>query len=277
MKKQYLILIIFVILALTGCSLFGSTGNDTTLPTTIPVIPPDKVTPENSPTPTMKGDTGREETGLPTPTAAGTQSTDNPEPAKDGKPTEPVTTLSPSPTVSPAPVEEKMTADKAKKTLESIVGTAYEVSQPADTIINGRNYYIFTVSDTNHIYTPDIIISADDGHVYWFFSEDEITELTSFPLDNAEAGQTPEAGFTKDDAIRLLETLSAEELSLPEKISEYVLSVDDWPTMIRGEECYGINAYADLGERKQLMGVFYVTMDGSSVYRNDMEEFILIH
>ncbi len=183
-------------------------------------------------------------------------------------------TVTPEPTL---PVSGDFTGAQAKQKLQNAVGEAYSVSEPEKSSINGADYYIFTIMDAEKTYTPSVIVCKQDGTIYYYYSDSEITEFSSFPPDNSEAGGTEDGGFSKDDALRLLEKISLEDLNLPEAITSYTLSVDEWTTMIRGEECYCINAYEKLADRYQLVGIYYVAVNGSLVYRDDMGDFILIY
>ncbi len=73
--------------------------------------------------------------------------------------------------------------------------------------------------------------------------------------------------LTQDEALAVIEKLSAEKLGLPVGISEYKIIFDDVKTEIDGASCYGLSAFADLGERMENMGVFYVAVDGSAIYK----------
>lgn len=84
----------------------------------------------------------------------------------------------------------------------------------------------------------------------------------------------PSGNLTAEQAKELLCRVSADELRLPQDIESYELDVDSWTTMIRGNECYCINALNPTGG---LAGMFYIALDGSGGYRvNEDGEFIEI-
>ncbi len=84
----------------------------------------------------------------------------------------------------------------------------------------------------------------------------------------------PSGPLTEEQAKALLCSISADELRLPQDIESYVLEVDSWTTMIRGNECYCINALNPSGG---LAGMFYISLDGSKGYRvNEEDEIVAI-
>lgn len=166
------------------------------------------------------------------------------------------------------------------------IGAGYEAEYTGDTKTGGAEYYLFTVSDSAHTYTPQIAVNANSKEIFYYYSQDELAEFANFPPDNLESaggedgkgdGNEGENAFTSQSAVDLLMGLTAAELGLPAKLSEYTILVDEWTTMVYGLECYCVNAYAELENRKQLMGVYFVAVDGSAAYRSDMGDFVLIY
>lgn len=192
-------------------------------------------------------------------------------------------TPSPKPTATPTPTEavrEPATLEEAMALLQTAIGADYSVKQAGTVLIGDTAYYLFEAGDASRVYSPLLAVEANSRVPVYFYSSDEIVELTKFPPDNLESvgGETTgdEGDFSKDDAIALLGTLSAEQLELPAALSEYTVMADDWTTMVYGTECYCINVYAELTDRKQLMGVFFVAVDGADIYRGEFEDFIKI-
>lgn len=75
--------------------------------------------------------------------------------------------------------------------------------------------------------------------------------------------------ISQDAALALLVAYNAEELGLPAPISTYTIVFDDMTTEIDGKSYQGLSAFADLGERMENMGVFFVAQDGSRLLRID--------
>jgi len=295
MKKRKLIVCIYSILIisfLVSCKQVIFDGSDAPLPTTpvtkTPTVATDK-NPQQEPQDEQK--TEQIVTKAPEQTGTGDLSstdlltpTEVPEvteaPAVDGSPTN-----SPTPTatpVPPTPTQGPVTAEEAKNLLLGEIGTEYEAGYDGETKVAGDMYYLFTVSDSAHVYTPQIAVNANNKEIFYFYSQDELAEFANFPPDNlesagGEAEDGSENGFTSQDAIALLNNLTPAELGLPETLSEYTILVDEWTTMVYGLECYCVNAYAELENRKQLMGVYFVSLDGSAAYRSDMGDFVLIY
>lgn len=266
-----------VLILLVSCKKVIFTGNNDPLPTT----PPTQAV--NPGTQDEQGDTqGTEQSGQSGTTAPVATATPTPEPVQETTPTDaPTPTATATPTPTQVPVQKPLTEAEAKAVLLSAVGNAYDAEQTGDITVDGSVYYLFTVSDAEHTYTPQVAVNTKSQEIFYFYSQDEIVEFANFPPDNLESAggeeDSSEEGFTSDDAVALLETLTAEDLGLPVVLSEYTILVDEWTTMVYGLECYCINAYAELENRKQLMGVYFVAIDGSAAYRSDMGDFVLIY
>ena len=83
---------------------------------------------------------------------------------------------------------------------------------------------------------------------------------------------------TAQQAMEILSGYSKESLGLPAEITSYTLVLDDSPSDINGDLCHGISVFADLGERMESMGIFYLSCDRERVYRLDVQtgEYVLI-
>lgn len=266
-----------VLALLVSCKKVIFTGKDDPLPTTPPT---QAVSPG---TQGGQGDAqGLEQPGQSGMTEPEATATPTPEPIQETTPTEaPTPTVTATPTPTQVPVLTPLTEAESKALLLAAVGNAYDAEQTGEVTVDGSVYYLFTVSDAEHTYTPQIAVDTKSREIFYFYSQDEIVEFANFPPDNVESAggeeDNSEDGFTADDAVALLKTLSAEDLGLPVVLSEYTIMVDEWTTMVYGLECYCINAYAELIGRKQLMGVYFVAIDGSAAYRSDMGDFVLIY
>ena len=224
--------------------------------------PEENIQPEKKPTDVPAQDV----TGTPVPTPAD----------------ETVTTPAPTATTAPTPTQGPISAAEAEKLLLGVIGGGYSIEQSGAVETAGSAYYLFTVSDSEHVYSPQIAVEARSKEMFYYYSQDEIAEFVNFPPDNLEsAGKEEDSdvddGFTSEDAVALLKELNAEDLGLPAVLAEYTILVDEWTTMVYGVECFCVNAYAELENRKQLMGVYFVAIDGSAAYRSDMGDFVLIY
>ena len=295
MKKRKLIVCIYSILIITilvSCKQVIFDGSDAPLPTT-PVTKTPTVAADKNPQQKPEDEQKTEQTVTKAPEQIGTgdlPSADLITPTEVPTVTEaPAVELSPtnSPTptatpVPPTPTQGPITAEKAKNLLLGEIGTEYEAEYDGETKAAGDMYYLFTVSDSAHVYTPQIAVNANSKEIFYYYSQDEIAEFANFPPDNlenagGEEGEDSENEFTSRDAIELLNKLTPMELGLPAELSAYTILVDEWTTMVYGLECYCVNAYAELENRKQLMGVYFVALDGSVAYRSDMGDFVLIY
>jgi len=205
-------------------------------------------------------------------------------------PTQPLPTATATPTPIPAPTElptatptsPPFSVTEAENLLLGEIGAGYEADYVGEVETDGNRYYLFVVSDNAHTYTPQIAVNEKSKEIFYYYSQDEIVEFANFPPDNLEsaggeedAGQ--EEGFTAQDAVAILNGLTATELGLPAKLSEYTILVDEWTTMVYGLECFCVNAYAELDGRKQLMGVYFAGRRRNTTYRSDLGDFVLIY
>lgn len=278
--KQKVLVCIYSILILAlmvSCKKVIFDGSDDPLPTTPATKAPTAAADKNP-------EEGKKPEQIPTkePVQAAT-GTPSPTPTEAPKATE-APTATPSPTSIPTstPTPGPITVTEAKALLLGEIGAGYEAEHTGEVKAAGAEYYLFTVSDSAHTYTPQIAVNANSKEIFYFYSQDELVEFANFPPDNLESaggeeGEGQEDGFTAQDAVTLLNGLTAAELGLPAKLTEYTILVDEWTTMVYGLECYCVNAYAELENRKQLMGVYFVAVDGSAAYRSDMGDFVLIY
>ena len=279
MRKRKSIMLIYMILLLgllVSCKKVIFDGKDQPLPTTPATKAPTAAASDE------QGEQAPEENLQPekTPTDVPAQSmTGTPAPSPTD---EPVATPAPTATEAPTPTSGPITAAEAERMLLGAIGGGYNIEQSGAVETAGSAYYLFTVSDSEHIYSPQIAVDARSKEMFYYYSQDEIAEFINFPPDNLESAgkeeeNEAEDGFSTEDAVALLKELTATDLGLPAVLDEYTILVDEWTTMVYGVECFCVNAYAELENRKQLMGVFFVAIDGSAAYRSDMGDFVLIY
>lgn len=102
------------------------------------------------------------------------------------------------------------------------------------------------------------------------------TEVTPEATPEATPEPTPDVpkNLTEAEAVEYLKSISADRLALPMDIGECKLEVDSWTSMIMATDCYCVNVLHPDG---YLLGMYYVAVDGSVVYRmNEDEELEVI-
>ena len=75
----------------------------------------------------------------------------------------------------------------------------------------------------------------------------------------------------------MLKGLSKEKLGLAKELSEYdEITYDDWTTIVNGVSCYSLNVFEQSNGKMRLRGTYYVSLDGSQLYKLDGEtnEFV---
>ncbi len=102
-------------------------------------------------------------------------------------------------------------------------------------------------------------------------SETPTPEPTDEPTPTPE-NPSPTEGpkrLTEDEAVAYVKSISADRLQLPGDISLYRLEVDSWTSMIYGVDCYCVNVLHPDG---YMVGMYFVAVDGSVVYRMNEDE-----
>jgi hypothetical protein len=206
-----------------------------------------------------------------------------------------------TPTVSPTPSEAASVDQTQEDTTENGTNTDTDYISKADAVkliqdkigergyvvelikenlsIEDNEYYVYEISDSSSVIEPSVLVDMVSGQLLCYYTDGSTAAFSEFPLytetNDATSGSVAEE-FTKEDALSKLSQLSAETLNLPVKIDEYTIVYDDWTTNVNGVECYGINAFTDVGESRTNMGVFYVAVDGSAMYRFDslLDDFV---
>lgn len=115
----------------------------------------------------------------------------------------------------------------------------------------------------------DIVSESDEKQDDVSSSEDK----SSVSGEESQEGEYDYPSGDIDTAIDFLFRYTKEELQLPADLSEYKIIPDDGTmTLDEGIECYSIGVYADLGERMELMNVYYVAVDNSVIFMYDIVE-----
>jgi hypothetical protein len=252
MKKQMIVFIICLLvggLALTGCKKKTSevTSNDITISPAI--------TPEASPIPTVTaGDS--EENSLDTPE-------DNSIETKEEM--------------------EYISEEAAIKLIQKIIGERgyYFALVDSSLSLKDKTFYEYQISDGEEEIAPKVLVDKISGELYCYYDDGNVGDFSEHPLyteTSTEVNSTLEADFTKEDAFAKLNKVSAKDLDLPEALTKYKIIFDDWTTNVGGKVCYGINVYSDTEDKMISMGLYYVAVDNTSMYRFDslLDDFVEI-
>lgn len=186
-------------------------------------------------------------------------------------------------TPTKAPEEEpKYIGEKeaTKLIVDAILERGYFVGYNNDITIAENEYYEFSILNGDEIMKPNVLVDKVTGELLCLNQDNTTSPLSNHPLlastnegNEEEKNENIEEGnFTKEDALKKLSKVSKDVLSLPVELSEYTIVYDDWNTVINGKECYGINAFSKVEDRMISMGVYYVTVDGSAMYKFDVLE-----
>jgi hypothetical protein len=172
------------------------------------------------------------------------------------------------------PDENYLSDSEAVKIIQNEIGEqGYVIDLLNDNISIGEHkYYIYKVSDSTSKIGPSVLVDMISGELLCYYSNRSTSPFSDFPLytdpSNLETEDTT-TKFTKEDALTQLNKVSMDSLGLSTNLTEYTIVYDDWSTNVKGVECYGINAFEDLEDQMVNMGMFYVAVDGSVMYKFD--------
>ncbi len=203
--------------------------------------------------------------------------------APEGDKTEVIT---PTPTIIEEPkyIGEK---EATKLVVDAILERGYFVQYNEDMTIGENEYYVFSILNGDDIMNPNVIVNKVTGEILCLNEDKTTSSLNTHPLlssmnenkdeetdevtDEEKDDASEEGKFSIDDAYKMLSKVSKDVLSLPVELSEYTIVYDDYNTIINGQECFGINTYSKVDDKMISMGVFYVAVDGSAMYKFDVE------
>lgn len=193
------------------------------------------------------------------------------------------------PAVSPTPeVTGEATVTEAPKVTEAealklvtdaIADNQYTVVLKKEPLsIEGKEYYAYVISKDGVEINPEIIVLKENGTLYYYDNAGVISAFTKFPLDKVETATPEGEEISKDAAIERVAKLSKKVLGLSKDLKDYIVEVDEWPTTVNGENTYCLNVFDKMDNGQQLVGIYYVSLDGKDVYNlnDETQEFILI-
>ena len=243
-------------------------------------------------------ETGGIPTSTPTPTVVPTltmtpivqpEASATPIPTTETEPTKVVTqapTPTQIPTTVPTPTKEpakQITAAEALTVLrKEIDETTYTISMLNDHLMlgDGKEYYMFCISDATGDLEPLLLVEKETGVIKCYTLEGVLSDFSGFPLDKVETPESSSSEISRERALELLKKVSKEKLGLAKELSEYdEVTYDDWTTMVNGNACYSLNVFELSNGKMRLRGTYYVSLDGSKLYKLDGEtnEFIPIN
>lgn len=169
--------------------------------------------------------------------------------------------------------------EATKLIVDTILDRGYFVQYDGDVTIGDNVYYEFLIYNGEDIIKPSVIVNKVTSELLCYNEDKTTSPLNTHPLlssvnetreqDNED--KTVENKFTEEDAYKKLSTVSKEVLGLPVELSEYTIIYDDYNSMISEQECYGINVFAKVEDKMISMGVYYVAIDDSAMYKFDVE------
>lgn len=212
---------------------------------------------------------------LPTPEPTATQPepspTESPEPTQD---TEVSSTPEPTPQVT-APAAVGIGTAEADEILADVFweeGYRFTLSDSKFSL-DGGTYYRYDVFYNGQVQGYDVLVGRTDGELFYY--EDGVRrEFDGLPEHTKQPGneEVPD-GMTADAAAEMLKQFPYTSLGLPAELDECSLMLDNWKTVVQGEECFCLNVFYN----GTLAGNIYFTEDAEHVYYLDeFGEFVRV-
>lgn len=219
--------------------------------------------------PTAEPTVPDEPTQTPTATPVMTPA-DTPQPTKEPEPTEAV---SPTPQAT-VPAEQGIGTAQADEILADVfweVGYRFTLSD-SDFTLDGETYYRYDASYQGEAQSYDVLVRRDDGELYYYENGTK-RDFDGLPEHTKQPEEAVSGTMTADAAAELLRQFSHTSLGLPAPLDECSLMLDNWKTVVYGEECYCLNVFYD----GALAGNLYFTEDAAKVYYLDeFGEFVAV-
>lgn len=138
----------------------------------------------------------------------------------------------------------------------------------------GNASYAYKSVGDGKIFQMGLEYNADGYTVTVSDPEGELPEIKKEEEKEEEPKADPPGQMgSRTDALKLLESMTPEQLRLPYPITSYVTIFDEGRSMVNDSECYGVHAYLKREDRRmENMGIYYVTVDGNEVYHYSAEE-----
>lgn len=259
MKKTlvYILICAFVFVA-AGCS-FGSHAQPSIVPggptsagkeTGTPMATPTaKATSAPSATPTQKADK------TPTPTEKTTEA-----------PSE-----TPTPTSTPTPTP--FSPEECRDAVVKAVGSAYTVSVGSEETVSGVKLFVFSASQNELAVPPELAVNPADKSIFYYYrSSGELAPFETFPIDNGEKID-PSQPLTRNEVLLILASIPIDRLGYSGELAACTFDIASGFTKPGDEQPY-YHVYMLLNTKT--MGVFWISEDKTTVFRQDAEELLLI-
>lgn len=243
----------------------------------VPSPPPGQVTagpadvtaepedPELSPTVTVPASVTDAPTSAP-PSVEPTEPTGPPEPTPTGQP-EPTTAQEPTPEATKQPSSGIGTAEADEILADVFWEAGYRFTLSDSKFeLDGGAYYRYDVSYGGKAQDYDVLVDQTDGELYYYENGsrrefDGLPEHTEPPKEDGEM----DMAMTADAAAELLKPFSYISLGLPAELDECSLMLDNWKTVVYGQECFCLNVFYN----GSLAGSIYFTETADHVYSLD--------
>lgn len=251
-----------------------------------PGIFPGTITPEPSATPM------EDVSVTPEPTATisvPTKAEEIPDATPTLKPTSDPETITPSPTVTvgvtnpdsvsqtPTPSKgDSLSAEEANDILAEIFWEAGYRFTLSDSNFSkgGVEYFRYDVTYGGKIQDYDVLVEKEEGKVY-FYEDGAVRKFDDLPDHSGQEsnGEKEDGEITADLAAELLGEIPYASLGLPAALDECSLVLDNWKTVVAGEEAYCLNVFY----QGALAGNLYFTEDAEHIYYLDeFGEFVKV-
>lgn len=197
-------------------------------------------------------------------------------------PSEPTQAPPPSSTPSPSGGYD---VDAAEQLIRSeIISGQYLISLLSDSFeLEAEHYYTFVITKNGSTMEPLVLVGQKSGELKCISGDGSVSEFSSHPLYRVPLAPTlppspeptapaptdgaPSRQITPDEALHIFRELTVEQTGLAGSSDSYLFYINEELTSVLETDCYTILAYSLSDGRLYFEALFYITSDGSTIYR----------
>ena len=214
-----------------------------------------------------------------------------------------------TPTLTPVPTnfsaaENGYSADAAAQLIrDQIVSGKYDITLLSDSfVMDSAQYYTFVISKNGNTIEPLVLVGKELGDLWCISGDNTVSDISNHPLyhlseqseptaepqptaepldsENEKEDPKDQKNITTEEALAIFRGLTSEQTGLSQLLDHYFFYIPEQTEEIMDHRCYAILVYSSVQDRLFLDAKFYMTLDGSTIYKQahsseDLEIFYL--
>ena len=203
-------------------------------------------------------------------------------------------------------VEDGYSADEAAQLIrEQIVSGKYDITLFSDSfVMDSAQYYTFVISKNGNTIEPLVLVGKELGDLWCISGDNTVSDISSHSLyclsdqteptvepqptaaepplhsEDEKEDQEDQKNITTEQALTIFRGLTKEQTGLSGLLDSYFFYIPEQTEEIMDHRCYEILVYSNVQGRLFLDARFYMTLDGSTIYKQahsseDLEIFSL--